>query len=155
NGLVQGAAALGMAAAFPVFGPLCDVLGWPAAFAVTGGVTAAVALVGVVYATDFPSRHPSISGAELRLIEGDRGAAGWPGEQTPRRDDPGAWRTLIGNRSLILLTLSYAAIGYIEYLFFFWMHYYFDDVLKLGKDESRVYATVLFLAMAAGMALGG
>src|SRR5207248_1065245 len=65
------------------------------------------------------------------------------------------WRTLLTDRSLVLLTLSYAAVGYFEYLFFFWMHYYFDNVLELGKDTSRLYSTILFLAMAAGMIVGG
>jgi ACS family glucarate transporter-like MFS transporter len=51
--------------------------------------------------------------------------------------------------------VSYAAIGYFEYLFFFWTEYYFKDVLHLGKGPSRLYATVLNLAMAAGMFLGG
>jgi MFS family permease len=40
-------------------------------------------------------------------------------------------------------------------LFFFWMHYYFEDVLHLGASRSRRYATILTLAMAAGMVLGG
>src|SRR5262249_54292637 len=59
------------------------------------------------------------------------------------------------NRNLMLLTVSYAAVGYFEYLFYFWMHYYFEKVLKLDKDVSRNYATILYLAMAAGMFLGG
>ena len=62
---------------------------------------------------------------------------------------------LVRNRSLMLLTLSYAAVGYFEYLFYFWMHYYFEDVLHLGKEESRVFATVLNLSLAGGMLLGG
>src|SRR5262249_2881782 len=53
---------------------------------------------------------------------------------------------LLRSRSLILLTLSYAAVGYFEYLFYFWMHYYFEDVLELGKEQSRLYATVVNLA---------
>src|SRR5207247_5774372 len=65
------------------------------------------------------------------------------------------WRALLRNHSLILLTLSYAAVGYVEYLFFFWMHYYFEKVLHLGTSASRTYAAVLTLAMAAGMVVGG
>jgi MFS family permease len=54
-----------------------------------------------------------------------------------------------------LLTVSYAAVGYFEYLFFYWMEYYFDKVLDLGKDRSRMYSTIATLAMAAGMYAGG
>src|SRR4029077_18412512 len=63
------------------------------------------------------------------------------------------WKTLLHNRSLVCLTLSYAAVGYFEYLFNFWMHYYFKEILHL--EESRYYAGILFLAQAAGMAGGG
>src|SRR5262249_299610 len=65
------------------------------------------------------------------------------------------WLPLLRNRSLLLLTLSYAAVGYFEYLFYFWTHYYFDEVLQLGKEQSRLFSTVVNLAMAAGMGLGG
>src|SRR5262249_54053044 len=73
----------------------------------------------------------------------------------PAAEEPGAWRVLLGNRSLVLLTLSYGAVGYFEYLFTFWMHYYFDDVLHMGKVESRYYPGVVLLAEAAGMVVGG
>jgi MFS family permease len=55
----------------------------------------------------------------------------------------------------VLLTLSYAAVGYFEYLFYFWIHHYFDDVVKVSKNESRLYSTIVTLSMAAGMVLGG
>jgi MFS family permease len=68
----------------------------------------------------------------------------------PRLQD-GWWR----DRSLIFLTLSYAAVGYFQYLFFYWMHYYFDSILNLGEVQSRYYASLPSFAMAAAMPLGG
>ena len=62
---------------------------------------------------------------------------------------------LLGHRSLILLTLSYAAVNYFQYLFFYWMNYYFQTVLALPEATSRSYAAIPPLAMAAGMPLGG
>lgn len=62
---------------------------------------------------------------------------------------------LLTNRSLVLLTISYATIGYFQYLFFYWMQYYFDEVLHLGSEASRFYATIPNLAMAGGMFVGG
>src|SRR5262249_39804241 len=73
-------------------------------------------------------------------------------ETIPHRQN---WTILLRNRSLLLLTLSYSAVGYFEYLFYFWMHYYFDEVLKVGSDRSRYYSSILYLSMAAGMFLGG
>ncbi len=168
NGAIMGAALLGIACTYFGFGVLLDRFDWPTAFLITGGVTAVLAVIWTCYATNWPRQHPGVNAAELH----------WIGSQTlhlPIASDssvslraanpshrlvvhaaqPATWWTLLHNRSLMLLTLSYAAIGYFEYLFYFWMHYYFDGVLKLGKTESRVYAMILYLAMAAGMFLGG
>src|SRR6185503_5692632 len=59
------------------------------------------------------------------------------------------------NPSLIFLTLSYAAVGYFQYLFFYWMHYYFDSILHLGTIQSRYYASLPNFALALAMPLGG
>ena len=48
-----------------------------------------------------------------------------------------------------------AANNYFQYLFVYWIQYYFDHILKLGKEQSRGYTTIAMLAMAAGMGLGG
>lgn len=141
NGLVTSAALVGIAVTFVVFGALIDWFDWPAAFWISCLVTALLTLVWAVYAQDSPGRSAFVNQAEQ-------------GKEIKTRQAP-AWWTLLTNRSLIFLTLSYAAIGYFEYLFFFWMHYYFEDVLHLGKTESRYYAGIPNLAMAAGMALGG
>jgi hypothetical protein len=56
---------------------------------------------------------------------------------------------------LFLVTLSYATVGYFQYLFSIWMQFYFDKVLHLGGTASKFYAGILQLALAAGMPLGG
>ena len=170
NGAVMGAALLGIAACYHAFGTLLDLFDWPAAFVLMGAVTALLALLWVWYARDLPAQHPKVNPGELHWIRSDDldkpprdatiaaivAADALPlARAAPVVADAGGWRALLTNRSLILLTLSYAAVGYFEYLFYFWMHYYFEDVLELGKYESRNYATVLYLAMAAGMFLGG
>src|SRR5262249_15331609 len=136
------------------FGALIDWVDWPWAFAITGGITALLALCWTVYATDRPAEHRRVNAAERRLIEQDEPA--WNRDRHPAAGPAtGGWKLLLGNRSLVLLTLSYGAVSYFEYLFTFWMHHYFDDVLHMGKIESRYYAGVLYLAEAAGMVLGG
>jgi MFS transporter, ACS family, D-galactonate transporter len=137
NGLVQGAAALGIACAFPVFGAVIDWVDWPTAFLLSGTITGLLAVAWTVYGSSQPAEHRQVA------------VVGQPGA-----DDPW-WRSLLGNRSLMLLTVSYAALNYVEYLFFFWIHYYFEDVLKLGVDNSRAYAAGLCVAMACGMVAGG
>jgi sugar phosphate permease len=149
NGLVQGAACVGIAATPLVFGSLIDWFDWPQAFLILAIVTGLVSLVWAGYATERPEQHPGVSPAERHLIEAGEPDGAEAG--SPR----GSWLGLLRNRSLVCLTLSYAAVGYFEYLFFFWMGYYFKEQLHLPDLRQRIYSGIPILAMAVGMALGG
>jgi MFS family permease len=59
------------------------------------------------------------------------------------------------NWRLVLLALSYGAVGYVQYLFFYWIEYYFSRVLKVEETASRTSAFAITMAMAVGMAMGG
>ena len=139
NGLVQGAAAIGIASTFHLFGSLMDFVGWQTAFVISAAVTGLLALVWTISAADPPPRH------DAHLQD--------PLEKSIRI--PAPWHALLHDRNLVLLTLSYAAVGYVEYLFFFWAQYYFKDVLDLSKEVSRTYSMFLTLALAGGMIGGG
>jgi MFS family permease len=168
NGLVTCAAPLGIACTFVGFGALIDWVGWPFAFLITGGITGLFAMLWAISGTNRPEEHPAVNAAEQRLIEIDEPA--WsvqkkPNDELPSESEPKeevahppatvGWSHLLSNRSLVLLTISYGAVSYFEYLFTFWMHHYFDDVLHLGEVNSRYYAGILYVAEAVGMALGG
>ena len=157
NGLITGAALMAYALVHPMFGALIDRFDWPNAFVIAGGSTALLTLIWFVYAADYPWQHRSkeismdarARGIPVRDIQKDCAEAQ---EETTSGD---GLRILLQDRNLILLTLSYAAVGYFQYLFFYWMHYYFDEVIHLGKTESRFYAGLPNLAMAFGMPFGG
>src|SRR5260370_25889646 len=68
NGAVMGAALLGIAACYHVFGTLLDLFDWPAAFIIISAVTALLALVWAWYARDLPAQHPKVNSAELHWI---------------------------------------------------------------------------------------
>lgn len=130
NGLITGSALLGIACTYKLFGSLIGRFDWPKAFLITGAITAGIGLAWLIVTTG--SKHVrSDSATGIR------------------------WHSLLANRSVLLLTLSYAAIGYFQYIFFYWMHYYFDEVLHLGKDASKYYAGIPPLVMALSMPLGG
>jgi MFS family permease len=65
------------------------------------------------------------------------------------------WLALLKNRNLLLLTSAYAALGYFQYIFFYWMYYYFGQVLNFNEAASARYTSVLFLAEGLIMPLGG
>jgi MFS family permease len=139
NGLVNGSALAGIAVTPLCFGALIDWLDWPAAFLITGGLTAILALIWTDYATNGPgvATKPAIADA------------------LPAPGEPAAWVALLKHRSLLLLTASYAAVNYFQYLFFYWIKYYLATVLSVPEETSRIYAMIPPLAMAVGMPLGG
>ena len=134
NGLITGASILAYAVVHPVFGGLIDRVDWPTAFLITGCATALLALAWWFFATDRPGRSdapfPAAASIDSKAHRGQR-------------------------RDLLLLTISYAAVGYFQYLFFYWLHYYFDSILHMSKAESRYFAGLPNLAMAICMPLGG
>ena len=146
NGLITGAALLGIASTYLVFGFLIDHVGWPNAFVTAAVMTAIVAWMWGRYTTAEIAEHDTVT--VTRPMPTNQSAAELP----PRTV---ALSFVRRNKNLLLLTLSYAAVGYFQYLFFYWMHYYFETVLQLGEQDSRVYAAIPPLAMALGMPLGG
>jgi MFS family permease len=150
NALVTGVAMLGIAVSYPLCGSLMDVVGWPAALMILGLITAAVAMVWFVYARDEPREHPRVTAAELARIEAEASDA-IPSDPPQSHQ----WLGVLRNRSLWLLTASYATMGYVEYLIFYWSEHYFKSVLEFGEQASRIAAMIPPLCMGLCMPLGG
>jgi MFS family permease len=141
NGLVSGSALVGVALTPLLFGALIDRFDWPGAFLIAACATLVLSAVWYVVA--------GTASDSSRRREWDIEPTDNPAQEHSR------WWSLLTNRSLLLLTLSYGAVGYFQYLFFYWMNYYFQNVLKLPESRSRFYAAIPPLAMAVGMPLGG
>ena len=56
---------------------------------------------------------------------------------------------------MICIALSYSAYGYFQYLFFYWIEYYFEQIQHQGVDVARKYSTMITLGMGIGMLSGG
>src|SRR5262249_42727154 len=69
NGLVQAAAAVGIASTFPVFGALIDAIDWQAAFLVAAIITGILAIVWTIHVTNFPGEHAHVNEMERRFVE--------------------------------------------------------------------------------------
>jgi ACS family glucarate transporter-like MFS transporter len=135
NGLVNSAACAGIAGTYLVMGKLIDLFDWPIAFLITGGVTLAVALAWTSGTTS-TRRTQAVSAP----------SAAWDLSQV---------RYVLRHRSVICITLSYAAYGYFQYMFFYWITYYFETIRHEDASVSRWYSTVITLAMGVGMISGG
>ena len=136
NGMVTMAACLGIACTYYALGELIDWLDWPLAFVVCGGLTlAAAAAWTLATRTASPPVAPAPS-AERPLAASSVFDA-------------------LARRGVIFVTLSYSAQGYFQYLFFYWIEYYFESVQHQGVDVARRYTTLIMLTMGAGMVCGG
>ncbi len=136
NGLVTFAACIGISATYYGIGPLMDAVGWQQAFLACSLLTLCAGIVWVVGTQPLAS-----SWTRQEIID-----------STSRLKDLGK---LLADRNVICITLSYAALGYFQYLFFYWIQYYFKTVQQQGVDVSRWYSTLITLAMGVGMACGG
>jgi MFS transporter, ACS family, D-galactonate transporter len=143
NGLVTGAALFGIASTYVLFFLMIKWLGWPIAFISSGIATAIVAVLWNKYAT-----------SDLEQVS----VAVSPDEFSAKPDAPmsgGVWAFLQRNKNLLLLASSYAAVGYFQYLFFYWIPHYFAKVLQFEEMAAQFSSAIPSVAMAIGMALGG
>jgi len=142
NGMVIAAAPLGMAASFKLMSFMSEStpLGWQGAFLVLGlgtaGVTGLWALFGRARSPGAPVRGPS---AEAPA--------------TPRTSNP--WSRVARHRGILALTLSYSTVGYFEYLLFYWLKHYFQNILRLDESKSTNYTTLAQLFMLVFTPVGG
>jgi ACS family D-galactonate transporter-like MFS transporter len=149
NGLVTAGALIGVALCYPLFGWLMDTFQWPQAFVICGVTMILFAVLWSLVAADDVHGHSWANEAERNLQHvTDR----VPARSTASLRD---FLRLFGNVQLLVLTLSYAMLSYFQYLFFYWLGFYFDDTLKLPTAESRQATFTVLIAMAVGMAFGG
>ena len=149
NGMITAGALIGIACCYPAFGWLMDILTWQWAFVASGLVLIGYSQVWQFFASPLlPHARPDVSTAETSETEAARVT---PGESN---DSTSEW-SVLKQPNLWLLTLSYAAYGYFQYLFFYWMGYYFKEVLHVPGVEARWASFWIMLAMGAGMAIGG
>jgi len=144
NGMITAGALIGIACCYPAFGWLMDLLTWQWTFVVSGLMLIAYSLLWRLLATPSLPHSNSTTTAPGTSSTSDEA----------KSNSPSVW-SLLWQRNLWLLTLSYAAYGYFQYLFFYWMGYYFKQVLHVPEVKARWASFWIMLAMGAGMAFGG
>jgi MFS family permease len=138
NGLVTGAACVGMAFSYYAMGVLIDQFDWPTAFLISSAGTLAVTLVWTLGTRrNSPASPDSEDGAPVARV------------------DLSAIGVVLRDRSIVCLTLSYIAFGYFQYLFFYWINYYFETIRHEPNTVARRYSSTITLAMGVGMVAGG
>ncbi len=148
NGLSSTGLTLGAAATAPMVVWLMEAHGWRGALLLTAPSALVVAAIWYWYVTDDPGNHPRISAAELLLIRSDRP----PAEHKLER---GVWKLALGNRNILLITLSYFCMNYVFYLFFNWFFFYLVDVKGFSAADAGMLTAALWILGAVGATAGG
>jgi MFS family permease len=137
NGCVCFAACAGIASTYFFMGMLIDRFDWPGAFFISAGITLIVA--GLWAMGTHRGRDPSAAGTAK-----------------PRETvDLSAVWSVLRHRSVVCTTLSYTTHGFFQYMFFYWITYYFEQIQGQSRGVARGYSTIITLAMGAGMLSGG
>ena len=147
NGLSSAGLTLGAAATGPLIAWLTVTVGWRLSFLLTTPLGFAIALLWWWYGRDKPAEHKGVGPAELALIEG--------GRVPESAEEPGAWKLVLRDRNLLLLTASYFCMNYVFYIFFNWFFIYLVQERGFGTLESGFLATAPWLVGAIGAAAGG
>jgi len=159
-GIIFAGGGLGSALAPPLLTAIILRYGWHWSFwfcAVLGAVAGAAWYAA---ARDTPEAHPWVGRTELALIAGGRGdpadvaqTQGAVAAPVPPRAVP--WRGIFTNPSMMAVSASYFAYGYVSWIFFSWFYLYLAEVRGLSLRTSAIYSIFPFAAMTLGSVAGG
>jgi ACS family glucarate transporter-like MFS transporter len=133
-GWVASGSGIGGALAPLLFTWMIDQFGWRASFVTSAVVTGLLAVLWWIFVRDAP-QGPSKVAVQVQ-------------KKTP-------WGALFGNRHLMLLTISYVTANYFEYIFFYWMLYYFGKIRHASAQESAISSAIIWIAWAIMTPIGG
>lgn len=140
QGAVMAGAGLGGAISPLLYSWTIRQFGWRVSLLVTALGTAFLATVWHWYARDSPEEWWSRAKSDSSMLA--------LAPSTP-------WRRLLGDRNLLLLSASYFTVGYFEFIFFYWIYYYFGEIRHAGRDQSAFYTTALFVTFTIFCPMGG
>ncbi len=155
RGVANGFIFAGVGAGAGVTPPLITFIlvnwGWRWSFYACALIGLAAGAVWYFLARDNPKDHPWITEKELDYIEAGLPVA--PADNGRGKALP--WASIVSNRNIIFVSLSYFSYGYIAYIFFTWFFIYLSRVRGLDLKSSAFYSMLPFLAMASCSPLGG
>ena len=142
---------LGTCLASAITSPLVSWLmlrfGWQVSFYLTAMPALVVAVAWYFFFRDTPQMHPAVNAAELAHIR----------SPDPREETNTPFLTLLRQRNVYLLILSYMSEGYVLFIFVFWLYIYLVEersftMIRGGWIAVIPWFTALLLAPVGGLA---
>lgn len=149
NGVIFAGVGVGGSIAPPLITSIMVRYSWHWAFWLCAVIGLFAGALWMALVRDTPAER-GIDSAELAYIQA--GLASTTAASLRRRV---RWRTILLDRQVVVLTLSYFCYGYVAYIFFTWLFKYLSDVRGLSLKSSALYAMLPFIAMALASSLGG
>ncbi len=150
NGLVFAAVGIGGGMAPPLITAAISMDGWRWGFWICAMLGVVMLAVWLIVVRDRPEDHKWATPAERAFIEAGKAERG-----VVNSNGLVSWATVIGNRQVLLLTISYFCFGYVAFMFSTWFFIYISSVRGLDLKSSGIYATLPFIGMAIASPLGG
>lgn len=155
NGLTSSALTIGLALTASLLPWLMGTHGWRTSFLLLAPAGFAVAALWWWYSRDRPAQHAAANAAEVALIAAGRDAGGRDDDRPPATGARPAWRRVLGDRDVLLVTLSYACMNFVFYVLFSWGFYYLVKVRGFSEQDAGFLTSAQWLAAGVGAALGG
>lgn len=153
NGIIFAGVGAGAGVTPPLIAYILVHYGWRASFLVSACIGLAAGVIWYLLARDRPADHPWVTAREARHIQDGLPSAPASREGELPRALP--WRSILGSKDVLAISLSYFCYGYVAYIFFTWFFIYLNKVRGLDLKSSSYYGMLPFIAMAIGSPLGG
>ena len=153
NGWIFAGVGAGAGISPPLVGYILLHRGWRDSFWICALIGVAAGVAWYLISRDAPEQHPRVSARELATIQSGLPQAGSADATSERLLV--SWRTILSSKDVWALAASYFCYGYVAWIFFSWFFTYLARVRRLDLKASAFYATLPFLAMAVGCAIGG
>src|SRR5205823_9838472 len=119
--LIMGMSAIGSATSPLLFAFLIGAMGWRTPFWLAAALTALVFVLWYAVVRDRPPGVARVTAGEAKS----------------------SWKQLARNRNLAWLTWAYFCLNYFEYIFFYWIYYYFGQVRHFTPAQSSQFTAII------------
>ena len=150
SSLLLGGVGAGGVMAPALFAATMQRWGWRSSFLVSGILAVVVAVTWFLFSTNRPEEHSRVNSAEIEILTADRRSGNGPhaSRKTP-------WQSILSNRSVWGLLISYFFHGYTPFIYFTWFFIYLTRVRGLTIAKGGLWATAPFIAMTILSPIGG